>query len=250
MEIETSIDSNHSDMVKKYILGRRTMFSNPVKNDIFSKKNINNNHNVSFTIDIDDPNVDVIEKMNEVLTQLNNLSSRQYIYKFNLNKDDTGKAEKELLENLKKIRKELSKENIPVTKILNILGNNVQNFIEELIKYNLIFFVGKHNVLVDSEKIAKELYNYLIKIQNGISSKFFLIDKIYRIFGNLLQINNVIIRYLINNKFVESIISHLINPVSTFRITCLWLLNKCLIALKKNGASNYIQIFINKSANF
>ena len=266
MEIETSIDSNHSDMVKKYILGRRTMFSNPVKNDIFSKKNINNNHNVSFTIDIDDPNVDVIEKMNEVLTQLNNLSSRQYIYKFNLNKDDTGKAEKELLENLKKIRKELSKENIPVTKILNILGNNVQKFIEELIKSfkyindeniqleilwiinNLIFFVGKHNVLVDSEKIAKELYNYLIKIQNGISSKFFLIDKIYRIFGNLLQINNVIIRYLINNKFVESIISHLINPVSTFRITCLWLLNKCLIALKKNGASNYIQIFINKSA--
>ena len=172
MEIETSIDSNHSDMVKKYILGRRTMFSNPVKNDIFSKKNINNNHNVSFTIDIDDPNVDVIEKMNEVLTQLNNLSSRQYIYKFNLNKDDTGKAEKELLENLKKIRKELSKENIPVTKILNILGNNVQNFIEELIKSfkyindeniqleilwiinNLIFFVGKHNVLVDSKFIT------------------------------------------------------------------------------------------------
>ena len=267
MEIETNMDSNHSDMVKKYILGRRTMFSNPIKNDIFSKTKNNNNTNVSFSIDVNDDNFDVIKKMNEVITLLNNLSSKQYMHKFNLYKDNSEKTEKELLENLKKIRKELSKENIPVTKIVNILNNNVQNFIEELLKSfnyidddnthleilwivnNLLFFISKNvNVFLDAEKIAKLLYNYLIKIQNGISSKFFLIDKTYRILGNLININNSIIGYLVNNKFVDSIISHLITPVSSFRITCLWLLNKTLLALKRNNASNYIQVFINKTA--
>ena len=267
MEIESSIDSNHSYMLKKFLLGRRTMLENPVKNNFLNNKNTNINNSSCIT-DINDNNFDAIKLMNDVTILLNNLSSKQYIYKFNLNKDDSKNTEKELLDNLKKIRKLLSKENIPITKIINILNyNNEKNFIEELIesfKYinddnihleilwiinNLIFFISKHNNFIfNSEKIVKLLYNYLIMIQNRLNNKIFLIDKIYRIFGNLLYINSTIIEYLINNKFTDSIINHLINPVASFRITCLWLLNKSLLALKKNNALNYIQAFINKNA--
>ena len=267
MEIENSIDSNHSSMVKKHILGRRTMYSFPAKNNIVFNNDSTNINSISFITDLNDDNIDIIKKMNEIITLLKNLPSKQYIFKFNLNKDDSLKTINELLENLKKFRKLLSKENIPKTKVINILNNNVQNFIEELmesLKYikddniqleilwiinNLLFFIAKYEYIsFSAEKIVKLLYNYLIRIQNGQSNKIALIEKIYRIFGNLIHLNISIIVYLFNNKFVDSVIHHLITPVASFRITCLWILNKIIIALKKNNVYNYKQIFINKNA--
>ena len=264
MEIESSHDSNHSDMVKKYIFSRRTL-------DQFNSKNnsiLNNNKKNSLPSSMYSPNSDVIKNMNEIMELLNNISSKKSINIFQIRIDDSEQTKTILLENLKKIRKELSKENIPVTKIKNILNNNVQNLIEALIesfKYNsndnlqleslwiinnLIFFISKqgNDIIFDSIKITNLLINYLIKIQNEQLKKYYLIEKLFRVFGNLININYQTVVLLINNKKVQLFINYLNNPVSSFRTACLWLINKLLISLKKNNAIDYIQYFINKNA--
>ena len=69
------------------------------------------------------------------------------------------------------------------------------------------------------------------------------------IFGNILFINNKIIYTLINNNIITYIIDFLNKPFASFRITCLWLLNKILKALKETEDINsYINIFTNKFA--
>ena len=230
--------------------------------------NPNNNKNNSLPSNIYGLNSDIIKNMDEVMILLNNISSKKPIKNFKIEVDDLEPTKNKLLENLKKIRKELSKENIPVTNVKNILNNNVQNFIEALIELfknkgdnnlqleslwiinNLIFFISKYSneIIFDANKITNLLINYLIKIQNEESNKYFLIEKIIRIFGNLININYHTVLLLINNKIVDSIINYLNNPVSNFRIACLWLINKLLISLGKNNSLDYIKYFINKDA--
>ena len=264
MEIETSLDSNHSDMVKKYIFSKRTLGQFQSKNNSFP----NNKKKYSLPSSEYDSNFDEIKNMNEIMALLDNISSKKYINIFKKGIDDSEQTKSILLANLKKIRKELSKENIPVTKIKKILNHNVQNLIEALIESfkfnsndnlqleslwiinNLIFFILKHgnDISFDSIKITNLLINYLIRIQNEKSKKYYLIEKIFRIFGNLININYQTVVILINNKKVQLIINYLNNPVSSFRTTCLWLINKLLISLKKNNAIDYIEYFINKNA--
>ena len=264
MEIENFHDKNHSDMVKQFTNSRRTMAPYQYKNNL----NPNNNKNNSLPSNIYGLNSDIIKNMDEVMILLNNISSKKPIKNFKIEVDDLEPTKNKLLENLKKIRKELSKENIPVTNVKNILNNNVQNFIEALIELfknkgdnnlqleslwiinNLIFFISKYSneIIFDANKITNLLINYLIKIQNEESNKYFLIEKIIRIFGNLININYHTVLLLINNKIVDSIINYLNNPVSNFRISCLWLINKLLISLGKNNSLDYIKYFINKDA--
>ena len=264
MEIENSFDLNHSNVVKNYLYSRRTLDKNPTRRTECTKRK-----KMSLPSNMNDLNIDVIKCMNEVLNLLNNLSSKkgQNIFKkSNFMKGDSENAKKQLLENLKQIRKEISKENIPVTKVKNILNSNLQYFIDSLIESinivsdeyiqleslwiinNLIFFISKYNEIYnfDVNKVFNSLMNYYGKIQRDESRKYTLIEKIFRIFGNLIHVNNHFSSLLFG--IIDSIIGYLNNPVSSFRITCLWLLNKIIIALKKINFQNYIKPFINENA--
>ena len=71
-----------------------------------------------------------------------------------------------------------------------------------------------------------------------------------RIFGNLIYINKSIIELLINNKIITFIVDSLNSPISSFRLTCLWLINKIILNLKKleGNSLSYINLFTTKNA--
>ena len=262
MEIENSRELDRSNMVKNYIQSRRTMNSHlDCKNENKIKKL---SYSPSLNIEL---NFDVVETIGEVMNTIKELCPKS---QFTLQPIPIGRSQAEnmknkLLKNLKKIRIFLNKESIPEK---DILQNNVQSFIESLIGSfkqnsdyfiqleslwiinNLIYFMTKYNEnVIDTNKIANLLMEYLITILKGNEKvKYSLLEIIYRIFGNLLHINNNIIEILIKNNVISFIVEQLNNPVLSFRITCLWLLNKILIILGRINSIDNINILLSKNA--
>ena len=262
MEIENSRELDRSNMVKNYIQSRRTMNSHlDCKNENKIKKL---SYSPSLNIEL---NFDVVETIGEVMNTIKELCPKS---QFTLQPIPIGRSQAEnmknkLLKNLKKIRIFLNKESIPEK---DILQNNVQSFIESLIGSfkqnsdyfiqleslwiinNLIYFMTKYNEnVIDTNKIANLLMEYLITILKGNEKvKYSLLEIIYRIFGNLLHINNNIIDILIKNNVISFIVDQLNNPVLSFRITCLWFLNKLLIILGRINSIDNINILLSKNA--
>ena len=261
-EKEAKNKINHSNKIKNYISSRRTTAYSLINNQ---GNNIRYKYKrYSLPSDINNLNIDIIKVIDEIKVLIDEIKSD---IKFSNNKK--WNINEMLKENLKTIRKELSKENIPRNNIKDVLEHDIQSLIELLFELidnifddnleldilwiinNIIYLSAKYNYNnLDSIKISNQVSKlYLSKINNKNDFKFSLFEKMHRIFGNLLFINNKTIYTLINNNIISNIIECLIRPVASFRITCLWLLNKILIALKENNeVNNYINLFINKYA--
>ena len=265
-EKELSKTMQRSKNIKLYLISRRTISnSSLLKNQGSGVRYKYKRYSLPYDIDnYDNITIDIIKEIDNIKTTINDLKSD---LKFSQNKKWI--ISDELKENLIKIRKELSKENIPKNKIKNILEHDIQNFVEILIELienisedyliyeilwilnNIIFFTAKINIIyLDSIKISNQISKiYLKQCKSNNDFKYSLLEKMHRIFGNLLFINNKSIYSLINNNIIVNIIESLIKPVASFRLACLWLLNKILIALKQNDdINNYINLFINKFA--
>ena len=279
MEINPSLDKesikkdkelykkiNRSKNIQMQLSSRRTITNPPLlKNPGSGVRYKYKRH--SLPSDINNysfENIDSIKVIDEIIASINELKSD---IKFSQNKKWI--INDELKNNLIKIRKELSKENLPNKEIKNILEHDIQNFVDILLEIienisddyldleilwilnNIIFFSSKFNIInLDTIKITNQISKFYLKvIKSPNDFKFSLLEKMHRIFGNLLFINNKSIYSLINNNIIVNIIESLIKPVSAFRLACLWLLNKILIALKTNNdINNYINLFINKFA--
>ena len=262
MEIENSKELDRSNMVKNYIQSRRTMNSHlDCKNE---KKIKRLSYSPSLNIDL---NFDIVKTIGEVMNIIKELCPKnQYtLQPIPIGRSQTENMKNKLLKNLKKIRIFLNKESIPEK---DILQNNVQSFIESLIGSfnqnsdyfiqleslwiinNLIYFMSKYNeYAIDTNKIANLLMEYLIIILKGNEKvKYSILEIIYRIFGNLIHINNNIIGILIKNNVINFIVEQLNNPVLSFRITCLWLLNKLLIILGRINSTDNINILLSRNA--
>jgi hypothetical protein len=212
-------------------------------------------------------NFDVVKTIGEVMNTIKELCPKnQYTFQsFPLGRTESENMKNKLLKNLKKIRIFLNKESIPEK---DILQNNIQDFIESLIGSfkqnsdhfiqleslwiinNLIYFTAKYNEnVLDTNKIANFLIEYLVTVLKGDEKvKYSLLEIIYRIFGNLIYINNNIIDSLIKYNVISIIVEQLNNPVLSFRITCLWLLNKILIILERINSPDNINILLSKNA--
>ena len=251
---------NHSNKIKNYLSSRRT-----TKDDLLIHQGSNIRYKYkrrSLPSDINILNIDIIKIIDKIKADIEEMKS-DLIFK----KDKKWIINDEIKENLILIRKEISRENIPLNKIKNILEHDIQNFIELMIELldnikddnleleilwilnNLIYLAAKHNdISLDSIKISNQIAKYyLTKVNNKNDFKYSLFEEMYRIFGNLLYINNKSIYSLINNNIIVKIIDYLIRPVASFRLASLWILNKILIALKINDeVNNHINIFTNK----
>ena len=214
-----------------------------------------------------DLNFDIVKTIGEVMNIIKELCPKnQYTFQpIPIGRSQIENMKNKLLKNLKKIRIFLNKESIPEK---DILQNNVQSFIESLIGSfnqnsdyfiqleslwiinNLIYFMSKYNEnAIDTNKIANLLMEYLIIILKGNEKvKYSILEIIYRIFGNLIHINNNIIGILIKNNVISFIVEQLNNPVLSFRITCLWLLNKLLIILGRINSTDNINILLSRNA--
>ena len=259
---EDQHELTHSNKIKNYISSRRTTNDSLLKQEGSNIRYRYKRH--SLPSDINILNIDIIKIIDKIKEDIEEIKSD---LKFKSNKK--WNINDELKENLISIRKEISRENLPLNKIKNILEHDIQLFIELLIELlenisddnleleilwilnNLIYFAAKYNdISLDSIKISNQIAKYyLTKVNNENEFKYSLFEKIYRIFGNLLFINNKSIYSLINNNIISNIIECLIRPVASFRLASLWILNKILIALKVNEEiNNYINLFIDKYA--
>ena len=259
---EDQHELTHSNKIKNYISSRRTTNDSLLKQEGSNIRYRYKRH--SLPSDINILNIDIIKIIDKIKEDIEEIKSD---LKFKSNKK--WNLNDELKENLISVRKEISRDNLPLNKIKNILEHDIQIFIELLIELlenisddnleleilwilnNLIYFAAKYNdISLDSIKISNQIAKYyLTKVNNENEFKYSLFEKIYRIFGNLLFINNKSIYSLINNNIISNIIECLIRPVASFRLASLWILNKILIALKVNEEiNNYINLFIDKYA--
>ena len=109
-----------------------------------------------------------------------------------------------------------------------------------------MFLVAKFKDLIsfDVFGLTKMLIEYLINIyknQKNDGVKYTLEEKILRIFGNLLFINNNILKLFIDYEIISFIIGSLNSPIPSFRNVCLWIMNKILLIMKKTGNNNIIK---------
>jgi hypothetical protein len=189
-----------------------------------------------------------------------------------LTKNQINEIKKVLLDYLTKIRKELSKDNISIIQAKNIFNTDKTKIFCELlinpindtydpfiylesiwIINNLMFLVAKFKelILFDITDITKYLIQFLINIyknQKDDGVKYTLEEKVLRIFGNLLYINNNILNLFIDYSIIPFIIESLNSPIPSFRISCLWIINKMLLTIKKNGNNEIISLFTTKTA--
>jgi len=271
-EKDENLKSMKMELEKNHILRH----SKNIRNFIFSRRNIDSSFNNN--------NKNIIRNNNleEVLnTNLINNNISQVIYLFerihqnktiSLNKNQINEIKSLLLNLLIQIRKELSKENISLIQAKNIFDSpNTKIFSELLINpmndtcdpfiqleslwiiNNLMFLVAKFKDLIsfDVFGLTKMLIEYLINIyknQKNDGVKYTLEEKILRIFGNLLFINNNILKLFIDYEIISFIIGSLNSPIPSFRNVCLWIMNKILLIMKKTGNNNIISLFTSKIA--
>jgi len=257
IEFEKSHNLKHSKNIRNFILSRRNI-SSSINND--NKNNIINNN---LNTDLINNNISQVIYLFERIHQNNSLS---------LNKTQINEIKSLLLNYLIQIRKELSKENISIIEAKNIFNsNNTKIFCELLINpindtcdpfiqlesiwiiNNILFLVAKYKDIIsfDISDITKLSIEYLINIyknQKNDGVKYTLVEKILRIFGNLLYINNNILQLLIDYEIITFIVGSLNSPIPSFRTTCLWIINKLLLTIKKTGNNNYISYFSTKIA--
>jgi hypothetical protein len=261
MDLERNHCIKHSKNIRNFIFSRRNFDScqfNTNKND-FGK----NKFEETFNTDLINNNI------SEVISIFGKIHQNGTI---SLNKIEINKIKSLLLDYLKQIRKELIKENISIIQAKNIfISNNTKIFCELLINpindtfdpfiqleslwiiNNIIFLVAKFKdiILFDVSDITKLLIDYLISIcknQKNDGVKYTLVEKILRIFGNLLFINNNFLKLLIDYEIIPFIIGSLHSSITSFRSTCLWIINKIILIIKKLGNNDLISYFTTRTA--
>ena len=263
MKIDSERKHNlkHSTKIQNFIFSKRNI------NSSFFNKNINNIENdkneYAFNSDLINNNISQVIYLFEKIHQDNSIS---------LTKNQINEIKKVLLDYLTKIRKELSKDNISIIQATNIFNTDKTKIFCELlinpindtydpfiylesiwIINNLMFLVAKFKelILFDITDITKYLIQFLINIyknQKDDGVKYTLEEKVLRIFGNLLYINNNILNLFIDYSIIPFIIESLNSPIPSFRISCLWIINKMLLTIKKNGNNEIISLFTTKTA--
>lgn len=248
--------------------------SKNIRNFIFAKRKINYNNDINIISNNKNENIFnaelIINNINQVIFLFEKIHQNE---NKSLNKNQINEIKTVLTNYLIQIRKELSKENISKLETQKIFNSNlIKIFCESLINpindtndpfiqlesiwiiNNLMFLVAKYNDIIslDVSNITKMLIQYLVNIYNNRKNdgvKYTLEEKILRIFGNLICINDNVLMFLIENEIIPFIIESLNSPIPSFRITCLWIINKILLILRKNGNSNLISYFTTKIAS-
>ena len=271
-EKDENLKSMKMELEKNHILRH----SKNIRNFIFSRRNIDSSFNNNNKNIIGNNNLEEVLNTNLIN---NNISQVIYLFErihqnktISLNKNQINEIKSLLLNLLIQIRKELSKENISLIQAKNIFDSpNTKIFSELLINpmndtcdpfiqleslwiiNNLMFLVAKFKDLISFDVIGltKMLIEYLINIyknQKNDGVKYTLEEKILRIFGNLLFINNNILKLFIDYEIISFIIGSLNSPIPSFRNVCLWIMNKILLIMKKTGNNNIISLFTSKIA--
>ena len=271
-EKDENLKSMKMELEKNHILRH----SKNIRNFIFSRRNIDSSFNNNNKNIIGNNNLEEVLNTNLIN---NNISQVIYLFErihqnktISLNKNQINEIKSLLLNLLIQIRKELSKENISLIQAKNIFDSpNTKIFSELLINpmndtcdpfiqleslwiiNNLMFLVAKFKDLIsfDVFELTKMLIEYLINIyknQKNDGVKYTLEEKILRIFGNLLFINNNILKLFIDYEIISFIIGSLNSPIPSFRNVCLWIMNKILLIMKKTGNNNIISLFTSKIA--
>ena len=271
-EKDENLKSMKMELEKNHILRH----SKNIRNFIFSRRNIDSSFNNNNKNIIGNNNLEEVLNTNLIN---NNISQVIYLFErihqnktISLNKIQINEIKSLLLNLLIQIRKELSKENISLIQAKNIFDSPDTKIFSELlinpmndtcdpfiqleslwIINNLMFLVAKFKDLIsfDVFGLTKMLIEYLINIyknQKNDGVKYTLEEKILRIFGNLLFINNNILKLFIDYEIISFIIESLNSPIPSFRNVCLWIMNKILLIMKKTGNNNIISLFTSKIA--
>ena len=211
----------------------------------------------------------LIEKDNEDTQMQNSITDLNIIFESlqNLFLSNNIIDKNYILNQMKKLRKELSKNSASENDIINII-NKYPNLIGALSNYLLDFknselqfetiwvlnnlSIYSFNYHLDFQ--FNQINQFLIQILknekkfSSCGTRNLIFEKLFKFIGKLMFMNDNTFNYFIQNNIINILFNCLNSSVRSLRIVCLWNLNQILTKLIENNYENELKIFNQKDS--
>ena len=241
MEIEEEYNKRHQIYTSERINRKRNL-------NEYSLKEKEDNEDTQMKNSITDLNI-IFESLQNLFLS-NNIIDKNYI-----------------LNQMKKLRKELSKNSASENDIINII-NKYPNLIGALSNYLLDFknselqfetiwvlnnlSIYSFNYHLDFQ--FNQINQFLIQILknekkfSSCGTRNLIFEKLFKFIGKLMFMNDNTFNYFIQNNIINILFNCLNSSVRSLRIVCLWNLNQILTKLIENNYENELKIFNQKDS--
>ncbi len=211
----------------------------------------------------------LIEKDNEDTQMQNSITDLNIIFESlqNLFLSNNIIDKNYILNQMKKLRKELSKNSASENDIINII-NKYPNLIGALSNYLLDFKNSElqfetiwvlNNLSIYSFNYHLDFHfnqinQFLIQILknekkfSSCGTRNLIFEKLFKFIGKLMFMNDNTFNYFIQNNIINILFNCLNSSVRSLRIVCLWNLNQILTKLIENNYENELKIFNQKDS--
>ncbi len=240
MEIEEEFNKRHQIYTSERINKKRNL------NDYSLKEK--DNEDTQMQNSITDLNI-IFESLQNLFFS-NNINDKNYI-----------------LNQMKKLRKELSKNSASENDIINIinkypnliggLSNYLLDFKNSELQFETIWVLNNLSIYSFNYHLDfqfNQINQFLIQILkdekkfSSCGTRNLIFEKIFKFIGKLIFMNDNTFNYFIQNNIINILFNCLNSSVRSLRIVCLWNLNQIITKLIENNYENEIKIFNQKDS--
>ena len=240
MEIEEEFNKRHQIYTSERINKKRNL------NDYSLKEK--DNEDTQMQNSITDLNI-IFESLQNLFFS-NNINDKNYI-----------------LNQMKKLRKELSKNSASENDIINIinkypnliggLSNYLLDFKNSELQFETIWVLNNLSIYSFNYHLDfqfNQINQFLIQILNdekkfsSCGTRNLIFEKIFKFIGKLIFMNDNTFNYFIQNNIINILFNCLNSSVRSLRIVCLWNLNQIITKLIENNYENELKIFNQKDS--
>ena len=240
MEIEEEFNKRHQIYTSERINKKRNL------NDYSLKEK--DNEDTQMQNSITDLNI-IFESLQNLFFS-NNINDKNYI-----------------LNQMKKLRKELSKNSASENDIINIikkypnligaLSNYLLDFKNSELQFETIWVLNNLSIYSFNYHLDfqfNQINQFLIQILkdekkfSNFGTRNLIFEKVFKFIGKLMFMNDITFNYFIQNNIINILFNCLNSSIRSLRIVCLWNLNQIFTKLIENNYENEIKIFNQKDS--
>ena len=241
MEIEEEYNKRHQIYTSERINRKRNL-------NEYSLKEKEDNEDTQMKNSITDLNI-IFQSLQNLIPS-NNKIDKNYI-----------------LNQMKKLRKELSKNSASENDIINIikkypnligaLSNYLLDFKNSELQFETIWVLNNLSIYSFNYHLDfqfNQINQFLIQILkdekkfSNFGTRNLIFEKVFKFIGKLMFMNDNTFNYFIQNNIINILFNCLNSSVRSLRIVCLWNLNQIFTKLIENNYENEIKIFNQKDS--
>jgi len=241
MEIEEEYNKRHQIYTSERINRKRNL-------NEYSLKEKEDNEDTQMKNSITDLNI-IFQSLQNLIPS-NNKIDKNYI-----------------LNQMKKLRKELSKNSASENDIINIikkypnligaLSNYLLDFKNSELQFETIWVLNNLSIYSFNYHLDfqfNQINQFLIQILkdekkfSNFGTRNLIFEKVFKFIGKLMFMNDITFNYFIQNNIINILFNCLNSSIRSLRIVCLWNLNQIFTKLIENNYENEIKIFNQKDS--